>query len=142
MPQPTDLTVSVQFLTHETLLAYKTTVHRWGHRQACRFIEFCLLGITPPPLCTYLDIMIDGNHRVNALKDFVNGTFALTGLPFFPAYEGALFTALPAIVQAQLRTQTVPVNMLQSTSTLTAVALFVQRFHTQDNNQRPDASTS
>ena len=65
---------------------------RWNEKEACLFIESCLLGYAVCPF-VFMDYgdqyyaVIDGLQRILALREFIDGRYKLTGIskesPFY-----------------------------------------------------------
>lgn len=73
---------------------------RWTNRQASALIESFLLNIPVPPVYLAEEdfgryAVIDGKQRLGAIRDFIKGELALSGLGRFTEIEGLRFNELP-----------------------------------------------
>ena len=74
---------------------------RWTNRQASALIESFLLNIPVPPVYLAEEdfgryAVIDGKQRISAIRDFMRGDLALSGLTRFEEIDGMKFRDLPA----------------------------------------------
>jgi hypothetical protein len=101
--------------------SYKNPVS-WNVIQKSRLIESFLLDISISPLILYqlddeTDEIIDGEQRVKAIIDFLNGNFELEGLLLWQELNGMICEDLPSkikesIIANRLHTMTVLVNSI------------------------------
>jgi len=95
---------------------------RWDRRKRSLLIESFLMNIPVPPLFLFekdynqYEIM-DGRQRLEAISDFLENKYALTGLEFWPELQGKRFADLPGTIQRGLLRRTLnAVVLLAETS--------------------------
>ena len=80
---------------------------RWTGPQKSRLIESLLLNIPVPPIFLYesnearYEVM-DGQQRLNAVREFIAGDFALSGLPILEPLNGLRYSRFPPRVKRAL----------------------------------------
>lgn len=79
----------------------------WGTAQKSRLIESLLLNIPIPPVYLYESTaaryeVMDGQQRLNAVKEFIAGDFALTGLQVLKPLNGIRFSRCPPRIKRAL----------------------------------------
>lgn len=80
---------------------------RWDNKKKSRLIESFIMNVPVPPVFLYekelgrFEVM-DGQQRLNAIADFLNGGFALEGLEIWPALNGRNYSSLPPLVRRGL----------------------------------------
>lgn len=80
---------------------------RWNSSQKSKLIESLLLNIPVPPVFFYesdaarYEVM-DGQQRLNAIRDFFAGDFALSGLKVLKPLNGIRYTKCPPRVKRTL----------------------------------------
>ncbi|MDQ1315007.1 MAG: hypothetical protein QG662_1116 [Pseudomonadota bacterium] len=80
---------------------------RWTTAQKSRLIESLLLNIPVPPIFLYeseaarYEVM-DGQQRLNAVREFIAGDFALTGLPVLKPLNGIRYYRCPPRIKRAL----------------------------------------
>ncbi len=80
---------------------------RWSNPQKSRLIESLLLNVPVPPVFLYeteearYEVM-DGQQRLNAIKEFLDGDFALSGLQVLAPLNGLRYTRCPPRVKRAL----------------------------------------
>jgi hypothetical protein len=80
---------------------------RWTNTQKSKLIESLLLNIPVPPVFLYesdaarYEIM-DGQQRLNAVREFLAGDFALTALPVLKPLNGLRYSKCPPRVKRAL----------------------------------------
>jgi hypothetical protein len=80
---------------------------RWATLQKSRLIESLLLNIPIPPIFLYethearYEVM-DGQQRLNAIKEFLDGDFALTGLEVLSPLNGIRYSKAPPRIKRAL----------------------------------------
>jgi hypothetical protein len=80
---------------------------RWGTPQKSRLIESLLLNIPIPPVFLYesdaarYEVM-DGQQRLNAVREFIAGDFALTGLQVLQPLNGIRYSRCPPRIKRAL----------------------------------------
>jgi hypothetical protein len=80
---------------------------RWSTPQKSRLIESLLLNIPVPPVFLYesdaarYEVM-DGQQRLNAVREFIAGDFALTGLPVLKPLNGLRYYRCPPRIKRAL----------------------------------------
>ena len=91
--------------------------HRWDTRKRAQLIESLLLNIPIPPIFLFendynqYEIM-DGRQRLEAIKGFLENTYALRGMEYWPELDGSRFSELPPTIQRGLLRRTVPAIVL------------------------------
>jgi hypothetical protein len=91
--------------------------HRWDTKKRSQLIESLLLNIPIPPLFLFendynqYEIM-DGRQRLEAIKGFLENTYALRGLEYWPELDGSQFIDLPPTIQRGLLRRTVSAIVL------------------------------
>lgn len=81
---------------------------RWSIRQSSALIESFLLNIPVPPVYLAEEdfgryAVIDGKQRLGAIRDFMKGGLALTGLDRFEEIDGLKFQQLPPALRNALQ---------------------------------------
>lgn len=80
---------------------------RWDVKKKSRLIESFIMNVPVPPVFLYekelgrFEVM-DGQQRLNAIAEFLGGSFALDGLEIWPALNGRNYAALPPLVRRGL----------------------------------------
>lgn len=80
---------------------------RWTVRQKSKLIESLLLNIPVPPIFLYesnearYEVM-DGQQRLNSVREFIAGDFALSGLPILEPLNGLRYSRCPPRVRRAL----------------------------------------
>ncbi|MGO3890878.1 MAG: DUF262 domain-containing protein [Paenalcaligenes sp.] len=80
---------------------------RWSTQQKSLLIESLLLNVPVPPVFFYENDLaryevMDGQQRLNSIKEFLNNEFTLRGLQIIPALNGKNYTRLPPKVKRSL----------------------------------------
>ncbi|WP_353941853.1 DUF262 domain-containing protein [Streptomyces sp. HUAS MG91] len=84
----------------------------WDRSKASRLIESFLLNI-PVPVCYFAENedgsyeVIDGLQRIQTVKDFLSGEFALRGVSVVSEFEGLHYDQLPPKEQRRLSNRTI-----------------------------------
>lgn len=90
---------------------------RWGTPQKSRLIESLLLNIPIPPVFLYesdaarYEVM-DGQQRLNAVREFIAGDFALTGLQVLQPLNGIRYSRCPPRIKRALDRATISAIVL------------------------------
>src|SRR5690606_18274368 len=80
---------------------------RWVTQQKSRLIESLLLNIPVPPIFLYetsearYEVM-DGQQRLNAIKEYIAGDFALAGLSVLSPLNGLRYSKCPPRIKRAL----------------------------------------
>lgn len=80
---------------------------RWSNPQKSRLIESLLLNVPVPPIFLYetqearYEVM-DGQQRLNAIKEFLSGGYALSGLTALAPLNGIRFSKAPPKIKRAL----------------------------------------
>jgi hypothetical protein len=80
---------------------------RWTNPQKSRLLESLLLNIPVPPIFLYetegarYEVM-DGQQRLNAIKEFLEGDFALSGLQVLSPLNGLRYSRCPPRIKRAL----------------------------------------
>lgn len=80
---------------------------RWTNTQKSKLIESLLLNIPVPPVFLYesdaarYEVM-DGQQRLNAVREFLAGDFALTALPLLKPLNGLRYSRCPPRIKRAL----------------------------------------
>lgn len=80
---------------------------RWTNTQKSLLIESLLLNVPVPPVFFYENDLaryevMDGQQRLNAIKEFLSNGFTLHGLQIIPTLNGRSYAQLPAKVKRGL----------------------------------------
>ena len=80
---------------------------RWSTPQKSRLIESLLLNIPVPPVFFYESTaaryeVMDGQQRLNAIREFIAGDFALSGLPVLKPLNGLRYSRCPPRIRRSL----------------------------------------
>ena len=80
---------------------------RWSNPQKSRLIESLLLNIPVPPVFFYESTaaryeVMDGQQRLNAVREFIAGEFALSGLPVLTPLNGLRYSKCPPRIKRTL----------------------------------------
>ena len=94
---------------------------RWDDAKKSRLIESFIMNVPVPPVFLYeVDLgsyeVMDGQLRLNAIVDFLQGRFELTGLKIWPSLNGRTFARLPPMVRRGLERAKVSTITLMSDS--------------------------
>lgn len=98
---------------------------RWDDTKKSRLIESFIMNVPVPPVFLYevnlgsYEVM-DGQQRLNAIVDFLQGRFELTGLKIWPSLNGRTFARLPPMVRRGLERAKVSSITLMSDSSASA----------------------
>ncbi len=80
---------------------------RWDTKKKSKLIESFIMNVPVPPVFLYekelgrFEVM-DGQQRLNAIAEFLSGSFALEGLEIWPALNDRNYAALPPLVRRGL----------------------------------------
>jgi len=91
---------------------------RWSDVQKSRLIESLLLNIPIPPVFFYesdaarYEVM-DGQQRLNAIREFFAGGYALSGLKVLTPLNGVHYTHAPSRVRRTLERASISAIVLQ-----------------------------
>jgi hypothetical protein len=91
--------------------------HRWDTKKRSQLIESLLLNIPIPPIFLFendynqYEIM-DGRQRLEAIKGFMDNSFPLRGMEYWPELDGARFNDLPPTIQRGLLRRTISAIVL------------------------------
>ncbi len=95
---------------------------RWDRRKKSLLIESFLMNVPVPSLFLFekdynqYEIM-DGRQRLEAISEFLDNKYALTGMEFWPELQGKRFLDLPGTIQRGLLRRTInAVVLLAETS--------------------------
>lgn len=80
---------------------------RWTNTQKSLLIESLLLNVPVPPVFFYENDLaryevMDGQQRLNAIKEFLTNSFRLRGLQIIPTLNGRTYSQLPPKVKRGL----------------------------------------
>ncbi len=80
---------------------------RWSNQQKSLLIESLLLNVPVPPVFFYENDLaryevMDGQQRLNAIKEFLNNEFPLRGLQIISSLNGRTYSKLPPKVKRSL----------------------------------------
>lgn len=95
---------------------------RWDKKKRSLLIESFLLNVPIPPLFLFENDynqyeVMDGRQRLEAISEYLDNGFALTGLEFWPELQGKRFRDLPGTIQRGLLRRTIgAVVLLAETS--------------------------
>lgn len=103
--------------------------HRWPIETSSRLIESLILNIPIPVIFISQDIdvddeiedavsrytVIDGQQRLTAIYNFLNGDYALVGLEALPELDGMFYKDLPPFLLRRLDERTIKCLRIDST---------------------------
>jgi hypothetical protein len=80
---------------------------RWSNTQKSLLIESLLLNIPVPPIFLYESDLaryevMDGQQRLNAIREFMNNEFRLTGLSQLHPLNGKTYSKIPPVIKKGL----------------------------------------
>jgi hypothetical protein len=97
---------------------------RWDRRKKSLLIESFLMNVPIPSLFLFekdynqYEIM-DGRQRLEAISEFIENKYALTGLEFWPELQGKKYDDLPGTIQRGLMRRTINAVVLLAETTRT-----------------------
>jgi hypothetical protein len=96
--------------------------HRWDIKKRSLLIESFLMNIPVPPIFLFENKynqyeVMDGRQRLETIKDYFQGNFALTGLEIWKELNGLVFEELPATIQNGLLRRTLSAIVLLAETT-------------------------
>lgn len=116
------LAASIQDKTYINLSPGYQRRARWDKKKKSLLIESFLMNVPVPPLFLFekdynqYEVM-DGRQRLEAISEFLDNKYALTGLEFWPELQGKRFSDLPGTIQRGLLRRTLnAVVLLAETS--------------------------
>lgn len=80
---------------------------RWDNKKKSKLIESFIMNVPVPPVFLYekelgrFEVM-DGQQRLNAIAEFLSGSFELEGLDIWKALNGRNYSSLPPLVRRGL----------------------------------------
>ncbi len=91
--------------------------HRWNRTKQSALIESFLMNAPVPPIYLYESSIgryevMDGQQRLNAIMEFFNNEFRLSGLQTWPALNGKRYSTLPSKVSRGLERAKISSNIL------------------------------
>lgn len=103
--------------------------HRWPAETSSRLIESLILNIPIPVIFISQDIdvdeeigdtisrytVIDGQQRLTAINNFLNGEYCLEGLEALPELDGSFYKDLPPFLLRRLEERTIKCLRIDST---------------------------
>ena len=80
---------------------------RWDNKKKSKLIESFIMNVPVPPVFLYEEgigqfEVMDGQQRLNAIVDFLENRFKLSGLKTWPALNGRSFSDLPPSIKRGL----------------------------------------
>lgn len=102
---------------------------RWDNTKKSKLIESFIMNVPVPPVFLFeSDIgrfeVMDGQQRLNAIVDFIQNRFKLTGLKIWPSLNGRNFAELPPLIRKGLeRAKISAITLMSDTSESEANAL-------------------
>ena len=94
---------------------------RWDNKKKSKLIESFIMNVPVPPVFLYekqvgrFEVM-DGQQRLNAVVDFLNNRFSLSGLQSWPSLNGRRFSDLPPRMRRGLERAKISAITLMSDS--------------------------
>lgn len=116
------LAASIQDKTYINLSPGYQRRARWDKKKKSLLIESFLMNVPVPPLFLFekdynqYEIM-DGRQRLEAISEFLENKYALTGLEFWPELQGKRFNDLPGTIQRGLLRRTLNAVVLLAETT-------------------------
>lgn len=116
------LAASIQDKTYINLSPGYQRRARWDKKKKSLLIESFLMNVPVPPLFLFekdynqYEIM-DGRQRLEAISEFLDNKYALTGLEFWPELQGKRFNDLPGTIQRGLLRRTLNAVVLLAETT-------------------------
>jgi hypothetical protein len=107
---------------------------RWPKKKKSKLIESLLLNIPIPPIFLYESDLaryevMDGQQRLNAIHDFLENNFALTGLDELSFLNGKRYNKLPPKLRRSLdRASISAIVLLQETKSDQSDPFIVRRY--------------
>ena len=97
---------------------------RWSDKDKSLLIESFIINIPIPPVIFYEKAyscyeVIDGQQRVNAIKEFYNNKFKLTGLDLWKELNGCKYESLPSDIRAEIDRRSIPIIIVITESAKT-----------------------
>lgn len=91
--------------------------HRWDTKKRSQLIESLLLNIPIPPVFLFENAynqyeIMDGRQRLEAIKGFLDNTYPLRGMEYWPELDGSQFNNLPPTIQRGLLRRTISAIVL------------------------------
>lgn len=102
---------------------------RWDNAKKSKLIESFIMNVPVPPIFLFeTDIgrfeVMDGQQRLNAIVDFLQGRYKLTGLKIWPSLNNRVFSTLPPLIRKGLeRAKISAITLMSDTSEEEANAL-------------------
>lgn len=99
---------------------------RWDNKKKSKLIESFIMNVPVPPVFLYeqgigqFEVM-DGQQRLNAIVEFLENRFELSGLKTWPALNGRRFSDLPPSIKRGLERAKVSAITLTSDTSDTSV---------------------
>lgn len=96
---------------------------RWDDGKKSRLIESFIMNVPIPPIFLYeksvgtFEVM-DGQQRLNAVLEFLNGEFELVGLKIWDSLNGRTFKRLPPLIRRYLERSKLSAITLMSDSSM------------------------
>lgn len=108
---------------------------RWDDKKKSKLIESFIMNVPVPPVFLYegeigsFEVM-DGQQRLNAILEFFESEFALTGLKIWPSLNGRNFSQLPPLLKRGLERSKISAITLMAdpTSGIDSIDLRAQVF--------------
>ncbi|WP_417323121.1 DUF262 domain-containing protein [Erythrobacter aureus] len=77
---------------------------RWSRAKKSKLIESFIMNVPVPPVFLYESSInryevMDGQQRLNAIVEFLENEYALTGLEIWPSLNGKSFKQLPSLIR-------------------------------------------
>ena len=96
---------------------------RWSTPQKSRLVESLLLNIPVPPVFFYESAaaryeVMDGQQRLSAIREFIAGDFALSGLPVLKPLNGLRYSRCPPRIKRALERASIAAIVLAYLSLL------------------------
>ncbi len=116
------LAASIQDKTYINLSPGYQRRARWDKTKKSLLIESFLMNVPVPPLFLFekdynqYEIM-DGRQRLEAISEFLENKYALTGLEFWPELQSKRFNDLPGTIQRGLLRRTLNAVVLLAETT-------------------------
>jgi len=98
---------------------------RWTRKRQSQLIESLIVNIPIPPVVLYETSLssyevMDGQQRINAIRDFYNNKFKLTGLEIYSSLNGCTYSTLPERIRSSIDRRSIASTVVINESAATS----------------------